>query len=156
MDDFDWLDAGEEAAWRAYLGMSRGLAEALERQLQRDSGLWLSDYEILVRLSEAPDRRLRMSDLADATTFSRSRLSHAMRRLEAPGWVERARCPNDRRGTFAQLTDVGFEKLRCAAAGHAEEVRRLLFAPLGATGTQQLRTIATEVTAALQHQPELT
>ncbi len=103
----------------------------LERQLQADHDLSHSDYEILVRLSEAPIsdvgvRRLRMSDLAEATLSSRSRLSHAVGRLERLGWVVRQECPNDKRGTFAVLTDQGVEALELAAPGHVSEVRAAL------------------------------
>lgn len=140
--DSGWLADEEQQAWRSYLAMSRGLTEALERQLQRDSGLWLSDYEILVTLSEAPDQRMRMGELAATTTFSQSRLSHAVSRLEASSWVERERCPNDGRGTFAQLTDAGLTKLRAAAPGHVEAVRRLFLEPLGYEGARTLGELA--------------
>ena len=122
-----WLDLDEQRAWRAYLDATRLLADALDRQLQRDAGLSLADYEILVRLSEAPDRRMRMSDLADATLYSRSRLSHAVARLEGEGWVARSSCPTDKRGTLAELTPAGFSKLKAAAPGHVTAVRQYLF-----------------------------
>ena len=83
MDGTRWLDAGEHHAWRSYLAASRLLAAQLERELQRDSQMPHTYYEILVQLSEAPDRSLRMSDLADVSESSRSRLSHAVARWEA-------------------------------------------------------------------------
>ncbi len=122
-----WLDEGEQRAWRAYLLTSRLLDEALDRQLQRDSGLALTHYGILVALSEAPDHTLRMSDLAALQRFSQSRLTNAIARLERDGYVERHQCESDRRGWFAVLTPAGMEAIRAAAPGHAAEVRRLVF-----------------------------
>lgn len=124
--------------WRAYVAMVRHLDEALERQLHDDSNLSLGDYVLLMRLSEAPGRQLRMSELAADTVYSRSRLSHAVRRLEELGWVARDECPDDRRGTFARLTDAGFAVLADAAPGHATAVHDLIFEPLGAAGTAEL------------------
>ena len=102
--DTRWLDDDEQRTWRAFLTAQRLLFDRLERQLQRDAGLPHAYYEILVRLSEAPDRTLRMSQLADSSLSSRSRLSHAVARLEAAGWVRRRACAEDRRGAFAELT----------------------------------------------------
>lgn len=130
-----WLDDDEQRTWRAFLGATRLLFDRLERQLQRDSGLPMAYYEILVQLSEAPDRTLRMSQLADSSLSSRSRLSHAVARLEEAGWVRRRACPEDRRGAFAELTDAGRAKLDDAARGHVDAVRTDLFDVL--TGEQQ-------------------
>lgn len=121
-----WLTTEEQRVWRAYLTASRLLSAQLDRQLQRDAGMPLAYYEILVRLSEAADRALRMSELADAADSSRSRLSHAVSRLEESGWVVRESCATDGRGAIARLTDAGFEALAAAAPGHVEEVRRRL------------------------------
>lgn len=99
-------------------------------------------YVILVHLSEAPDRRLRMSELAEAAGSSRSRLSHAVGRLEQSGWVRREDCPTDRRGQLAVLTDQGFAALAAAAPGHVEGVRRHLFDPLSPAQIDQLRRIS--------------
>ncbi|WP_320064823.1 MarR family transcriptional regulator [Micromonospora sp. RTGN7] len=137
-----WLDPDEQRTWRAYLTASRALMEMLDRELQRDAGMPHAYYEILVRLSEAPDRRLRMSDLADATGSSRSRLSHAAARLEASGWLRREECPTDRRGQVAALTDAGFAALAAAAPGHVEGVRRHLFDALSPAQVDQLRRIS--------------
>ena len=112
------------------------LFAAVDGQLQRDAGIPLAYYEILVRLSEAPDRALRMTQLAAASASSKSRVSHAVARLEERGWVRRRDCPTDRRGQIAQLTDEGFAALSAAAPGHVEQVRRVLFDPLSA---EQLR-----------------
>src|SRR4051794_4720486 len=121
-----WLTADEQRAWRAYLEATKVLMDALDRQLQRDAGMPHAYYEILVRLSEAEDRALRMSELADSTLSSRSRLSHAVARLEERGWVVREDCLTDRRGQVARLTDEGFAVLAAAAPGHVAAVRRLM------------------------------
>ena len=125
--DFRWLTAAEQRAWRAYLSATQGLFDHMERDLQNRAGLSQADYEILVRLSEAPGRRLRMSDLSTETLFSRSRLSHAIKRLAGLGWIAREECPDDRRGAFAVLTRAGFSALEAAAPGHVDVVRRLVF-----------------------------
>ncbi|MEV0005747.1 MarR family transcriptional regulator [Micromonospora sp. NPDC050980] len=137
-----WLNPDEQRTWRAFLAASRALMETLDRELQRDAGLPHAYYEILVRLSEAPDRRLRMSDLAEVTGSSRSRLSHAAARLEAAGWVRREDCPTDRRGQLAVLTDDGFATLAAAAPGHVDGVRRHLFDALSPAQVDQLRRIS--------------
>src|SRR5439155_26236556 len=102
-----WLDAEEQRTWRAFLGATKLLFEQLDRELQRDAGMPHAYYEILVVLSEAPRRTLRMSDLAARARSSRSRLSHAVAKLEAQGWIRRRPCPDDRRGQLAELTDAG-------------------------------------------------
>jgi len=118
-----WLDAEQQRVWRAYLLGSARLAERLDADL-RAFGLDLGEYEILVTLSEAPERRVRMSELADAVHQSRSRLTHTVSRMENAGLVDRASCPTDRRGVWAHLTDEGFGLLEVAAPSHVETVRR--------------------------------
>ncbi|WP_196927722.1 MarR family winged helix-turn-helix transcriptional regulator [Micromonospora ureilytica] len=137
-----WLDPDEQRTWRAYLAASRVLMDTLDRELQRDAGMPHAYYEILVQLSEAPDRQLRMSQLAQAAGSSRSRLSHAVARLEAAGWVRREDCPTDRRGQIALLTDEGFATLAAAAPGHVDGVRRHLFDALSPAQVDQLRRIS--------------
>lgn len=122
-----WLTPAEQHTWRAYLQAVQQLQAQLERELERDSGIPFAYYQILVMLSEAPERTLRMSDLAERTWSSRSRLSHAVDRLEEHGWVQRMSCPSDRRGAFAVLTDAGFAVLEAAAPKHVESVRRHVF-----------------------------
>ena len=140
--DVKWLDEEQQLAWRAYMRMTRMMLEQLERDLQRDAGMPLTYYEIMVRLSEAPDRTMRMSDLADRATSSRSSLSHAVARLEDNGWVERRSCPEDRRGQNAVLTDVGFAALAAAAPIHVESVHTNLIDALTPTQLRQLRSIS--------------
>ncbi|MEU7616787.1 MarR family transcriptional regulator [Micromonospora rifamycinica] len=144
-----WLNPDEQQTWRAFLAASRALTDTLDRELQRDAGMPHAYYEILVRLSEVPDRRLRMSELADLTGSSRSRLSHAVARLETSGWVRREECPTDRRGQLAVLTDAGFATLAAAAPGHVEGVRRHLFDALSPAQVDQLRRISETLVAHL-------
>lgn len=131
MAETRWLDAKQQRAWRSYIDGSIRLSELLERDMREKHGLSISEYEILVRLSEAPQRRLRMAELAANATQSRSRLSHAISRLEADGLVRRESCPSDRRGIFAILTDAGMAKLVAAAPDHVTLVRDLLIDVVG-------------------------
>ena len=126
----------------------RALFTAVDAQLQRDAGMPLAYYEILVRLSEAPGRALRMSQLAEAASASKSRASHAVARLEERGWVKRVDCPTDRRGQVAMLTDQGYAVLAASAPGHVEQVRQSLFDGLTAAQVAQLRAIGETMAAA--------
>jgi DNA-binding MarR family transcriptional regulator len=147
-----WLDDGEQRTWRSFVAATRLLFEQLDRELQRDAGMTHADYEILVRLSEAPTGSLRMGELAERTGSSRSRLSHAVAGLERDGWVRRDRCPTDRRGAVAVLTEKGAQALRDAAPGHVRGVRRHLFDQLGATQQRALRTISDAVLGHLEQE----
>jgi DNA-binding MarR family transcriptional regulator len=143
-----WLTAEEQAAWRAFVGACHELFAAVDAQLQQESRLPHTYYEILVRLSEAPGRALRMSQLAEASTSSKSRVSHAVARLEERGLVRRVDCPTDRRGQIAELTSDGYAALSAAAPGHVEQVRRSLFDVLSAEQVRQLAAIADAILAA--------
>jgi DNA-binding MarR family transcriptional regulator len=140
-DRVRWLNTDERRIWLGWIMSTRLLWEEMERDLQRDSGLSFGHYEILVMLSEAPGRSRRMSELADATQSSRSRLSHAIARLEEKGWVRRDRCGDDRRGAFAVLTDEGFAALEAAAPFHVESVREHLFDQLTQEQQRELAEI---------------
>jgi DNA-binding MarR family transcriptional regulator len=121
--DARWLTDPEQRAWRAYIR----LAKMLMRQLDRDLhpfGLSTNDYEILVELSEAPANRLRMTELADLTAQSRSRLSHQITRMEAKDLVRREGCDGDKRGTFAVITSHGMATIERVAPSHVDSVRR--------------------------------
>ena len=118
-----WLSEDEQQAWRATVHLSQMLLRQLDRDLT-PYGLSGHDYEILVELSEAPDNRLRMTDLADATSQSRSRLSHQVSRMEKRGLVRRDDCEGDKRGTFAVLTSEGMAAIERTAPSHVENVRR--------------------------------
>jgi DNA-binding MarR family transcriptional regulator len=117
-----WLNEGEQCAWRTHLEVSKLLTYQLERDLQ-PFGLTMNDYEILVNLSEAEDRQMRMSDLARATLQSKSRLSHQITRMEDAGLVRRQNCQSDRRGLFAVLTEEGWETMTKVAPHHVAAVR---------------------------------
>jgi DNA-binding MarR family transcriptional regulator len=121
-----WLDRAQQGAWRAYLVGTTLLMERLDRDLREHHNLALPEYEILVRLSESPERRMRMAVLADAVSHSRSRVTHTIARLEKAGLVERMACVSDGRGVEAILTDRGMEVLREAAPTHVAGVRRHL------------------------------
>ncbi|GAA2240463.1 MarR family transcriptional regulator [Streptomyces ruber] len=122
-----WLTAEEQRVWRAYLHATILLDDHLDRQLQRDAGMPHVYYGLLVALAEAPGRRLRMTELAMRAKITRSRLSHAVARLEKNGWVRREDCPSDKRGQFAVLTDEGTEVLKQTAPGHVATVRQAFF-----------------------------
>ena len=139
-----WLTAEQQEHWRAFLVGTARLTDALGRQLERDSGLSLSEYEVLVRLSEAPDRTLRMSLLADELAHSRSRITHTVRRLEAGGLVERQACEADGRGVNCTMTDVGHARLVDAAPGHVQAVRAHLVDVLD---DEQLRALGAAMAA---------
>jgi DNA-binding MarR family transcriptional regulator len=128
--DARWLDESEQQVWRAYLAASQQLWDRLDDDLQSGTGMPLSEYEILVRLSEAPDGRLRMSQLADLVVHSRSRLTHTVARMERRGLVVRRPCEEDGRGVLAELTDHGYEVLAKAAPVHVQSVRQHMFDPL--------------------------
>ena len=117
-----WLDADEQYAWRDFLRASRLLEAALDRDLQ-SHGLQLSEYEIISMLSEQPDRRLRMSEIAELVVQSRSRLTHTAGRLEKRGWVRREACVGDRRGVELVLTEAGHGEIRRMAPTHVGSVR---------------------------------
>ncbi len=121
-----WLDAAELRSWRAYVIAGELLRQRLNSELQERHRISLGDYEVLVRLSEQDDRRMRMTQLADDLAQSKSRLSHQISRMEAAGLVRRRLCPSDARGVLAELTDKGVEQLRTAAPTHVEGVREHL------------------------------
>lgn len=120
--DTRWLSTAEMRAWRAFVIGSTRLQEAFDRDLAIH-GLSMADYEVLAHLSEAPGRRLRMSELAEISLISRSRLSHRMKVLESQGWVTREMCVDDRRGFFAVMTESGWQKIVTAAPDHVASVR---------------------------------
>jgi DNA-binding MarR family transcriptional regulator len=134
-----WLTDEEQQAWRATVQLSQLLLRQLDRDLTAYD-LNGRDYEILVELSEAPDHRLRMTDLADATSQSRSRLSHQISRMEKRGLVRRDECEGDKRGTFAVLTRAGFETIERVAPHHVEQVRRHFIERLTSEQLEEIRS----------------
>ncbi|MCV2394870.1 MarR family transcriptional regulator [Actinotalea sp. M2MS4P-6] len=124
--DVRWLTAEQQQWWRSYLQGTARLTEALSRQLETDSGLSLNEYEVMVRLSEAEGRTMRMAELASSLVHSRSRVTHTVARMERRGLVERRACASDGRGINAVLTDQGMAALVEAAPGHVRAVREHL------------------------------
>ncbi|MFI6862672.1 MarR family winged helix-turn-helix transcriptional regulator [Streptomyces sp. NPDC050421] len=133
-----WLSDEEQSVWRAYLHATTLLEDHLDRQLQRDAGMPHIYYGLLVQLSQAPRRQMRMTELAKDAKITRSRLSHAVARLEKSGWVRREDCPSDKRGQNAVLTEEGHEMLRRSAPGHVSAVRQAMFDRLT---PEQVRTL---------------
>jgi DNA-binding MarR family transcriptional regulator len=126
-----WLDDSEQGVWRSLLSIQRRLEDRLDQDLRAAHGLSLNDYEVLVHLSEAPQYALRMSELADRLLLSRSGLTRRIDGLVRGGLVARRVCPSDGRGSLAQLTPAGAERLGQAAPTHVEGVRRYLIDVIG-------------------------
>jgi DNA-binding MarR family transcriptional regulator len=121
-----WLDPQQQRSWRAYLVGTTLLMDRLDRDLREQHDISMPEYEILVRLSETPDHRLRMAVLADSVSHSRSRVTHTVARMEKDGLVTRTACASDGRGVEAVLTPKGVDLLEAAAPTHVEGVRRFL------------------------------
>ena len=117
-----WLNPREMKAWRSYIIASRRLLEALDTDLEGHD-LSMADYEVLAQLSDAPGRTMRMSELAEISMISKSRLSHRMKVMEKAGWVRREECTSDKRGYFAVMTDRGWKAIVKAAPDHVASVR---------------------------------
>ena len=144
----EWLSEEQQAAWRPFVALLLRLPAALDAQLQKDAGITQFDYLVLSGLSEAPDRTLRMSELAATANSSLSRLSHVVSRLEAKGWVRREACPGDGRFINAVLTGEGWEKVKETAPGHVAAVRELLVGTLSENELIRLGAISAKVLAA--------
>ncbi|MDQ8706805.1 MarR family transcriptional regulator [Streptomyces sp. LHD-70] len=149
-EDTRWLDDEEQRTWRAYLHATMLLEDHLDRQLQRDAKMPHVYYGLLVQLSQAPRRRMRMTELARNAKITRSRLSHAVARLEQHGWVRREDCPSDKRGQNAILTDAGYEVLEQSAPGHVAAVRQAIFDRLTAEQQKSLGEIMRIIAEGLQ------
>ncbi len=146
-----WLSEGEQQSWRAWLDMSRLLPDRLSRDLNSEHGLSIADYEILVQLSENPDQRIRMSELADRTLSSRSRLTHQCDRLTKRGLMTREPCADDGRGSWAVLTQEGWEKIVTAAPDHVESVREHLVDLLTTSEFEELGRLSRKVSEHLKN-----
>ena len=146
--DRQLLTESQMRAWRAFLGASTLVSARLNHELDEAAAISMYEYEILVRLFESEAGRVRMSQLADQVSYSRSRLTHTVGRLERAGYVLRSSCPNDRRGVYAHLTQAGYEFLAQTAPIHLDGVRRHLinrFTPSElATLTELLEKITTD------------
>ena len=145
-----WLSADEQRHWRAFISAVELLPDRLQRELVAEHGITMADYEILVRLSEAEGRRLRMSELAERSLSSRSRLSHQVSRMEAAGLVRREDCAEDRRGQWAVMTEQGWAAIQAAAPDHVESVRAHLVGQLTAAEFAALGRACAKVVDHLQ------
>ncbi|MFG1605074.1 MarR family winged helix-turn-helix transcriptional regulator [Actinoplanes sp. NPDC049265] len=141
-----WLDPDERETWLALIKALLRLPATLDTQLQRDAGISLFEYLVMAALSDAPDRTMRLSDVAARAEGTLPRLSQAVSRLEKRGWVRRRPDPNDGRATLGILTDEGHAKMVASAPGHVTSVRRHVFDPLTRPQQRQLREIARRVT----------
>lgn len=148
-----WLDPEEMRAWRAYVLGSELLRKQLNRELQDRHGMTLADYEVMVRLSEPDDRRMRMAALANEVASSKSRLSHQITRLEHAGLVRRVDCGDDARGVFAELTQKGMDRLRETAPTHVFGVRAHLIDLLTDSEQTDLATVFERVLKHLRNLP---
>lgn len=144
-----WLTDKEQDLWRKWLHTHASFNTILGRQLAKESGLSLADYEVLVALSEAPDHWLRMAALAEQIQWDRSRLSHQIARMGKRDLVRRANCAEDGRGAFVSLTPTGLDAIETAAGGHVMQVRELLFDRLTEADITQLHAILTKIDAEL-------
>jgi DNA-binding MarR family transcriptional regulator len=149
MPETRWLSDDQQRAWRRLAALLTMLPAALDAQLQRDAEITHFGYWVLAMLSEAPGHALRMSDLAQMSHGSQSRLSHLVSKLEEQGWVRRERATDDGRGNVAVLTDAGMAKLVATAPGHVEKVRSLVFDVLGPEQVTQLEEICAAIGAHL-------
>jgi DNA-binding MarR family transcriptional regulator len=147
--DDPWLNDEQQRTWRDFLRLTGTLSDVIERDLQREAAMPHAYYQILAMLSEAPDRSMRMNQLAAVVRSSQSRLSHAVARLEQAGWVGREPVPGDGRGQVARLTEAGYRRLLDVAPGHARTVRTALFDALTDEQLAALDDICRTVLSAL-------
>lgn len=144
-----WLDEEEMQTWLPLVRVVQLLPQSLDRQLREQAGINHIYYMVLVILSAQPKRRLPLTELARLAAMSQSRASHAVTSLEQKGWVQRQRCPTDRRVQLVVLTEEGMQVLTDAAPGHVAEVRRLVFDQLDADDLADLRRVALKFVAVL-------
>jgi DNA-binding MarR family transcriptional regulator len=144
-----WLDADQQKSWRAFVVGVTLLLDRLDADLQRAFDLSLTEYEILVRLSERPERQMRMAQLADALAHSRSRVTHTVTRMQKAGLVTRTSSPEDGRGIVCCLTDKGYALLVEAAVVHVNGVREYLVDPVSCEDFQALGRVMDAVSDGL-------
>jgi DNA-binding MarR family transcriptional regulator len=140
-----WLNDEELACWMAFLEMQKLLMETLDRELREGAGITLDDYDVLAQLSSAPEKRLRMSELAEAVIMPKSRLTYRIDQLVKRGCVARADCADDRRGLFAELTTGGIDLLERAAPIHVNSVRNNFCDPIGEKSASEMCRLAAEI-----------
>jgi DNA-binding MarR family transcriptional regulator len=151
-----WLSEHEERVWRDWLRLNAELTAALQRQLQAEAGLSMSDYEVLVDLTDDPAGRIRVAELAALLQWERSRVSHHVTRMERRGLVEREECADDGRGAFVAITPAGRAAIEQAAPGHAQAVRRLVFDPLQVDEMRSLEAVIDKLLAQRNRGPGTT
>ena len=151
-----WLDETERAAWLRLVAVVELLPGVLDAQLRSSAGLTHFEYYVLAMLSEAPERTLRMTALAQRTNATLPRLSHVVRRLEERGLVAREPCPDDGRATDAHLTDAGWDAVVDAAPGHVATVRRHVLDPLSREQVEQLRDLGSALLTRLDPDGRMT
>ena len=144
-DDVRWLDEDQQRAWRSFLDVHAGLRARLNRELQATSGLSLSDYDVLVHLTDVPDGRLRAFELGQGLQWEKSRVSKQVARMAKRDLVTREDCPEDRRGAYVALTAKGQQAIEEAAPAHVELVRQLVFDQLSVAQVKTLARIAATV-----------
>ena len=148
-----WLTAQEEHLWRGWLKLNRDLASRLQRELQEDAGLSMPDFEVLVHLTDDPEGRVRVTDLAGLLQWERSRVSHHVKRMERRGLVARVECSEDGRGAFVVITPQGRAAIEEAAPGHVRAVRRLMFDAVGDEERAALAAVIDKLLARLHDAP---
>jgi DNA-binding MarR family transcriptional regulator len=148
-----WLTEDEQQAWRGLLRMTSQLNARMNRQLQDEAGISLADYEVLVELSEAPEGRRRVFELASALAWEQSRVSHQLARMQRRGLIARQECPADARGAFVVLTETGRAAIEQAAPAHVETVRQLVFDGLSPDQLAALTAVSSSVLDRLQATP---
>jgi DNA-binding MarR family transcriptional regulator len=149
-----WLTEDQQLAWRGLVQMSSQLDARLNRQLQETFALSLTDYHVLVALSEAPEGRLRVYQIAETLDWEQSRLSHHLGRMQRRELVDRQECRTDGRGAFVVLTEAGREAIERAAPAHVEAVQALVFDGLGADDLAALTKLTRHVLARLHPDPD--
>jgi DNA-binding MarR family transcriptional regulator len=149
-----WLNDRQQQVWRQLIGVHVRLLARLDQELQTAEGLSLGDYEVLVVLSEAPERAVRMADLATKVALSPSGLTRRVDGLVRAGLVRREACPSDRRGSFAVLTDTGLATLERAAITHVAGARRYVIDALGDVGVTRLGALLGTIDAALEEETQ--
>jgi DNA-binding MarR family transcriptional regulator len=140
-----WLNERELACWMAFLEMQKLLMETLDRELRDGAGITLDDYDVLAQLSAAPNKRLRMSELADAVIMPKSRLTYRIDQLVKRNCVARVDCVDDRRGLFAELTEGGVALLEKAAPIHVTSVRTHFSDPIGESSAEEMCRLSAEI-----------
>jgi DNA-binding MarR family transcriptional regulator len=152
--DFRWLTAEEQRVWRRWMTLNAQLSATLQRELQDDAGLSMQDYEVLVHLTDNPEGRKRVTDLARLMQWERSRVSHHVTRMERRRLVQRVECAEDGRGAFVVITPQGRTAIEQAAPGHVNTVRRLVFDALSPDELDAFATIIEKALAQLDRHSE--